>query len=54
MGSELEIRKEQKRLLVLLNSLENGEVTLAQAKRNLMAEMVAEDVAYVEKLLKQS
>ena len=49
MGTELEIRKEQKRRLMLLKNIENGEITLRQAMLNLEAEMIQEDISHVEK-----
>ena len=50
MGTELEIRKEQKRQLMLLKSIESGEITLRQAMLNLEAEMIQEDISHVEKI----
>ena len=50
MGTELEIRKEQKRKLMLLKRLQQNKITLQQAITDLEAEMEQEDVAYVEKL----
>ena len=50
MTTELELRREQKRQLMLLKSIESGEITLRQAMLNLEAEMMQEDVAHVEKI----
>jgi len=50
MGTELEIRKEQKRRLMILLRIQQGKIPLDQAIIDLQAEMEQEDVAYVEKL----
>jgi len=50
MGTDIEIRKEQKRKLMMLKRLQQGKITLDQAIADLEAEMEQEDVAYVEKI----
>ena len=50
MGSELEIRREQKRQLMLLKRIKQGKVPIDQAITDLEAEMEQEDISHVEKL----
>ena len=50
MGTELEIRREQKRQLMLLKSIKSGGITIEQAMLNLEAEMMQEDISHVEKI----
>ena len=50
MGTEAELRSEQKRRLMTLKRVQQKKITLDQAITDLEAEMNQEDVAYVEKL----
>ena len=54
MGTELEIRREQKRILIMLKRIKQGKLPLDQAIADFSGEMEQEDIAHVDKIIGSS